>query len=443
LVKVLGFDSWVRGSHHFERLMPAFLENGIKFKLVHLGSWGNDPGHPTEERIGDMPVADISAYSSGSIRNVLEMEKPDVVILLSTLTFAHRAVIRYCRQLEIPTLNLAHGLVSVQVTGDAEGIYKSNLSSHIRFVLSKMYKIIRYTLPCYALALAHTRASLKEWIDFAYETLQMSYTTIKVKAPEDSKTTHYCVYTRADSGYSCDFYDCLPEEITVVGNPDLIRFGLGKEMVGRHLRVNPESFSSIMYIDTALVSTGLVISSLFEFADHIRNTALFLNKLGLRMLYKPHPANDLEKMKPFLQDVDIQFVSNDGFMEMLGECRACIVETTTLALLPALCGMPLFYASYGALDELRFGPVLTSYPRGHILKDLTELPGLLAWDEAEVDPTNVKAWIAENVGPMPPDRLGWRVMEVVRELVNWKKSAVYQGLYPLDAPPQMDGHASL
>src|SRR5438105_13315819 len=135
--KVIGFDSWTSGSHHFQRLQEPLRSRGLDLILVHIGSWGSDTGRPREEQLGDLVVRDISAYGGRNLAEVLDRENPAAVIFLSTDTFAHRAFNRFCRQRNLPTINLYHGLVRVQAV-DEGSPYQLNLWAHARFVSSRL-----------------------------------------------------------------------------------------------------------------------------------------------------------------------------------------------------------------------------------------------------------------------------------------------------------------
>src|SRR6478609_3090333 len=125
--KVIGFDSWTGGAHHYQRLIDAFRAQGLALSLVHIGSWGSDLGRPPVETIGDLPVRDISSYPKRGFPDILDAERPDAVLFLSTETFAHRAFNLYCKSRGIPTVNLYHGLVRVQAVDDEGSAYKVNV----------------------------------------------------------------------------------------------------------------------------------------------------------------------------------------------------------------------------------------------------------------------------------------------------------------------------
>ena len=51
---ILGFDSWLGGAGKFARIVPALRERGYRLVLLHIGSWGGDPGRPSREVHDDL-----------------------------------------------------------------------------------------------------------------------------------------------------------------------------------------------------------------------------------------------------------------------------------------------------------------------------------------------------------------------------------------------------
>lgn len=421
-MKVLGFDSWTRGSHHFDCLVPAFEARGMSLKLVHLGSWGNDPGRVACEKIGRLVVRDIGSYGHRSLDKILAVEKPNAVIFLWTETFAHRAFNRFCRQRGIPTLYLFHGIEATAVGSDSRGGLKVNPWAYARFVLSKIYKTFRYTLPCYVGALTRTRASGRDWERFLTDLIRMGSGGTNLVAAEDARTTRCCVYTQADIQHAILHNGFLASDVTVVGNPDLVRFGLKQEMIGSRVACSGSGNRKIMYIDTGLVATGLIFKSKKEFIEHLKQTANSLAAQGIKMLckLKPHSSYGPGSLAEQLKGSNVELVANDKFLQRLESCTACIVEITTLAMVPALMGMSLLYANYGKLKGLRFGPVFTSYPRGFILENVSDVSDILQKDAESLDPEAVRDWIAFNAGPLPAEGMPDRVADVVKELIRYQ-----------------------
>lgn len=418
--RIVGFDSWTKGAHHFERLIPALARRGAALKLVHLGSWGNDSGRPDEERIGELEVRDISSYGGTSLERMLDMESPDALILLSIETFAHRAMLRYCRRRAIPTLLLYHGLVNVQVTSDRTGSYGPRMLAHAKFVCSKLGKVVGRTLPCYVMALLCTHASAGDWKRFIRDAARMALGRSAHRATadpgSDATATMCAVYTEADVEHALRSYAFRPENVRVVGNPDLGRFGVTEQLLGSRLTHEPPGPPRLMYIDTGLVNNGLVFRNYEQFFEHLTLTANVIAAQGARMLLKLHPSHDEDFLRRQLAGAGVEIVPNGDFISALQASRACIVEPTTLAMIPGLLGMPMFYAAFGQLRALRYGPVLVSYPRGRRLSDICELTPRLNEMVSACDAAATREWIRRNAGPTPIADMPERVADAVQAL---------------------------
>ncbi len=418
--RIVGFDSWTKGAHHFERLIPALARRGATLKLVHLGSWGNDPGRPQEERIGALEVCDISLYCNGTFERMLDIEAPDAVILLSIETFAHRAMLRYCRKRAIPTLLLYHGLVNVQVTNDRTGSYGPRTLAHAKFVCSKLSKVLRRTLPCYVTSLLRTSSSIGDWRRFISDSLRMAMgrTAHRLAADPatDATTTMCAVYTAADVEHAIRSYAFAAGNVRVVGNPDLARFGMTANMLCSRLAHDPPTPAAVMYIDTGLVNNGLIFRSYEQFIAHLIETAEAIAAQGAAMLLKLHPSHDESLLRRRLSGTGVEIIANQDLVQGLQASQACVVEPTTLALLPGLLGMPMFYANYGDLKSLRYGPVLMSYPRGYLLPDIRTLASRLNEVRSGFDARAARDWIARNAGPTPIEQMPERVVQVIQAL---------------------------
>jgi len=417
--KVIGFDSWTGGASHFARLVPTFKARGFDLQLVHLGSWGNEPECPGECRMGELLVRDIAFYDDNSLEKILDVEQPVAVILLSTDTFAHRAVIRYCDQRHIPTLNLFHGLVGLTDRISESGAYVVSYRAHARYVLSRLGKLLKHTFPCYIKALLLTKAKAEEWVRFFLDVFHMAKGDHLFRLPAaDAKTTKCAVYTQADFEYAIRSYNYGQEDVSVVGNPDFIQFGFNETHYGCWEK-QAIGDNTIMYIETGFSSVGLYYPSEQEFVNHLINTSRLLADNGFRMLLKLKPsASNVELIKQKLMNSKIELVDNKNFLTELMSCSACIVESTTLAIIPAIMGMPLLLTQYGYLKSLSFGPVLTSYPRGYSLTNVSDLPAILEKNAQMTDTGKLTQWIDQNAGPLPAEKIPERVAAIVEEMTS-------------------------
>jgi hypothetical protein len=410
---LLGFDSWTLGSSHFERLAPELERLGYRLVLIHLGSWGHDPGRPVEERIGALQVRDISYYEDQNFRNILETEKPDGVIFFSTRSLAHQAFNIYCRFLGIPTVHLYHGLVTVQAvqTGD-EGAFRLNWWNQLHLIRTRLAKNLLKIWPAYWRALMATRAPVSQWTAFVRELLNKVRGKV-APAPLAASTTSGCVYTSADVEHMHWTYHVPIASIVVVGNPDLSGFGLDEADLGYALGNRPEVLDEVIYIDTAFVEAGMIYANEDEFVKHLLATASTLAGQGLQLVVKLHPAHYRTTTPARLAAAGIALCDKLEFVTRLKRARAAIVEPSTAALVPALLGIPLLLAEYGPLAGQAYGGVLTSYPRSARLTDAGQTVRLISEQEADYQPELSRQWIERNSGPLPASHMPARAAEAI------------------------------
>lgn len=418
--KILGFDSWTGGAQNFARIARAFTAAGCEFRVVHIGSWGGDAGRPNIEQVQGVEYRDVRGYASNRLAAVLDAERPSAVVFLSTDTFAHRAFNRLCQQRRIPTLHLYHGLVSVQDVQQVRA-YRVNLRAQVRFILERIPKALRLIWPAYASAMRATGASAADWARFIGDIFVLASGRRPRTAARDARTDLCCVYVDADIEHAVRRYGFRPEHVHAVGNPDLQQFGLEAQDAGSHLAPD-RARRDVMYIDTGLVYTGLVFASRAHFVQHLLRTRDALAAQGMRLVFKPHPDHQLHGVLGELSGAGITLCSRDEFMPRLRQCRAAIVEPSSLSVVPALMGMPVLLAQYGPLAGQPFGSVLTGYPRHRYLTELDTVDSLLRAEEAAADESRVIAWISRNAGPLPAGAMPDRVVELV--LAKVKVSSV-------------------
>jgi hypothetical protein len=416
--KVLFFDSWKGGLRSFLRLVPTFTENGIHSRLIHLGSWGNEDIIIKDEIIEGLSVRDISYYTNNNFLNILKEEKPDLVIFLSTHTFAHRAFIRYCQFLNVPTINLYHGYVSVQDVENVKGPYKVRFWPYIYFIFKRIPKLILQTIPTYIRSLIKTKANKDDWNDFLKNLLEVVISPSKLKIAKDSRTDFCLIYAKGDTKHAIDKYGFCKSKIIEVGNPDLIDFGLNLNLLNSINLNKSINNKYVMYIDTALTATGLILKSKSEYLQHLIDTNNSLSNKGKILLFKPHPETTRLLRINVLKEHGIIIVDKTDFVEKLNQCCCVISEPSTLAIIPALMGLPIFYAKYDKLKDLNYGEVLTSYPYGTILENIDNLC-LILNDLCSKDLNHdFNTWIKHNSGPLPADKMPERVASIVVNMIN-------------------------
>jgi hypothetical protein len=424
MYKLLAFDSWTGGCIHLQRLAPALRSRNIDIKLVHIGSWGNEPTRPRKETIGGIEVADIESYPNRNFEAILDAERPDAVIMLSTATFAHRAFLRYCEQRSIPTLNLYHGLVSVLVTQDHVGSLRVRRLAYWKYAAGRAVKMLTKTLPTYSRALMATNAPLTSWGRLVYDLSKLAW-GLDIHQPNvarDAQTTKIAVYNDADRYHAQTTYRIDANDIVAVGNPDLIRFNIVEDMLGTFDMKTRSTRREIVYIDSGLAITGHMYRNVADFCDHLRITQSSLLKQGYSLSVRLHPNHNVEYIASNLGDTGITILSAEELARRLLSSAGCIAETSSATMVPALLGVPLLYTKYGRMKEARFGQLLLGYPRGRELHNLERVRSQLSAVDESDSMGDVLLWIERNAGPLPASEMPRRVAELVHSMISFERT---------------------
>jgi hypothetical protein len=324
---------------------------------------------------------------------------------------------RYCAEFGIPTLHLYHGVVRVQCT-TSKRLNPLNIRRQLALIPERLGKNLSRIWPVYGKALWETGAPLKDWGRFAYDLwLQATGRSYVGRAAGDASTTACCVYTDADVSHAVERYSVPREAVFVVGNPDLVKFGLKHSDLGVALSPGRPVSREVMYIDTALIEAGSVFGSARDFVLHLQRTAEALAQQGYRLVVKLHPAHGRTGVPELVEAYQIAQCQPEEFVERLKRCAAAIVEPSTAVLIPALLGVPLLLAQYGKLVGQAYGEVLTSCPRARLLRSIDDAASLLQEIEARADADRAWKWIQENAGPLPAEEMPERVARVVEGVI--------------------------
>ncbi len=364
-----------------------------------------------------MVVLDISSFGRKNFLQIIDTVRPEAVIFLSVDTFAHRAFNRYCRLRGIPTLHLYCGLMRVQPV-EAKKTHKVNLISQAAFVASRLTKAFTKVWPNYMKAMIVTGAPLSAWWRFLEDIYNLTTGKYIQISALDARTTHSAVYVSAEIPHAIKKYGFGEKEVTAVGNPDLMTFGLLSDTIGYGVFKESNANTDVMYIDTGLIYAGVAFNDADDFLKHLLATKHALELHGKLLIVKLHPDHYKTAFPDMLTENGIGLVQNTQFVQQLKNCAAAIVEPSTAAMIPALMGIPVLLARYGKLSQQLYGEILTSYPRSIELQDLSKINHLLSEKSQERDPAKIFFWINENVGPLPPEDMPARVASVVKKMVD-------------------------
>jgi hypothetical protein len=414
--KIIGFDSWTKGYKNYSRLLSVFNQNGYSFKLIHLGSWGHDIRKEKEEIIDGINIVDISFYNGKSFFEVLKIEKPDLIIFLSIEAFAHRAFNRYAKTLNIPTINLYHGLIMVQAVENGKQD-KYNFLAQSKLVYSRAFKNIFKIWPVYMRSLIETKAGISDWLRFLKDIFTKVFAIYNKKAARDSITNYCVVYTQADVQHAVSKFGANIKNVRVVGNPDIIKFGLSENDFGRFATKKNES-KNIIYIDHGGSTCGLNFTSSTHYISFLLELKDELSKKGYNLIVKMHPSQESFETPNLCIKEGLILSSNDHFVFDLRNSCAVITGPSTASMIPALMGLPLFLIQFGPFNGQEYGNLLLNYPRSVLLNDINLIESTLSFDFSKFNLQMFDEWLSKNSGPLPAEQMPNRVLNLIDEILN-------------------------
>lgn len=355
-MKVMFFDSWTAAaSNHFVPIAKRLKQKGIESLLVHVGSWGSDIGRPLKEEIEGMCVRDIAAYGTRYIYDVLRVENPYAVVILTTNYFKDRAVFIACRALSIKSIFLMHGIEELDSKNIKITIQnrKINLRRKRWEVASKWFK---YIIPNYIYSGIRNRWNFlfgaepwrAMWGILRNPELRLTYP----HPSEELVADLALVYSDAYGEFYKKIYGYSDNNIRVVGIPFLndavAQDSIESEDIRQRYSVSNEREIAV-YIEDANVESNVKgwttdsrLEYLYEISELCRiNNVFFVIKL--------HPGNtDKELLTERLTSRGITIVIDRyPLYELIKQADYVIGHISTVLMFAVYCYKPILIPQWG------------------------------------------------------------------------------------------------
>lgn len=219
-MKIAYFDYWTKGIENFAVFDAELKRRGHTTILLHVASF-NDPT-PPRENVAGIECRDIHSYGTNLIYRMLEQERPDVLIILSTTKITDRVVTLACRKLRIKTVFLMHGIRDLGTSNSilvalAEKSYNSTIKK-----LGRAGKYFRIVIPNYVCSLHNydpRRVMNLHFLRVIYSYYRNPGRSFYYPEYRDELINDKClVYSENDRRYYVEL-GYRPEQVEVVGNP--------------------------------------------------------------------------------------------------------------------------------------------------------------------------------------------------------------------------------
>jgi hypothetical protein len=392
--KILFFDNWTKGIHNFTPIAKSLEKLGWETLLVHRGSWEHDKNRPIEENINGLLCRDISYYKTKLVYNILKIEKPSCVLILTSNFIMDRAVIIAARSLSIKSIFLMHGVRSVTKGAIIHQKTFTNVSLN-RKRWGKAKKYLSYTLPNYFFS------GMKEDKLFLLKgkslllILKMFFNPSKhMMFPPISNELHCDLALVWDKAHKTLFekeYGYPKNKIKMVGHPPL-------DYVFKFLR-NPPKYNKqntffieypflfdkkyCVYLETASVETGSVGWTEETRINHLQEIATICKNAGFELIIKLHPTTKKMHIKKYFSIVKkVRVISQINLTELIYWSKYAIGQTSTTNDIPIVMGKPLLIPAWG-ISESKSRIGLTKSVMSKICKTPEELIDCLSDNKIE------------------------------------------------------------
>tara|TARA_S200000501_G_scaffold100590_1_gene94118 strand:+ start:5772 stop:7019 length:1248 start_codon:yes stop_codon:yes gene_type:complete len=408
LVVDLEYKNKSRFIPFFLYLLKAFREENYDLSLFRLGNSLKGK----KKSIKDLTIKDFSNYKNSNLLEILNNENPDLVLVLHMNNLDIRSLNRCCKYLNIPVMFLEHAITSnVELTNTKRHDSK-------RFLLKRFKRIIKDKLFNqyfnYIKYLFLTKASIKTFFLFFIESI---FKLLNKDLPsEDWNYAAYCVFIDPDKRkLLLQHYNFIDEnKIHVVGNYDLLEFGMSPELFNSYVLNNISK--DILYIDSDCVYRTFNGNKAL-YLKYIRNLNKIIEDNGFKLNIKLHPLSIEKLLDIELSKYNINIVEQNNFMNTLEKVKYVISEASSITTLPCLIGLPLLTPTLNPFNKKKYGTLINNYPNRLSFSSLKELDFIFKNHNLKSFKNQIDFWIREYAGPLPSDNFPKRVLEIIKNII--------------------------
>ena len=294
--KILFIDPIDKGYRNFLRLNYKFNERGYETLLVHATSFR----HPIKDKeylIDGLLIRDISYYKTKLFRNVIEREKPSIILIVNLSFVLDRAIVNIAKEKNIKIVYLAHGSLTNPAKFDKA---RENLDTKIKgnakriFSMKNLYGLWNYI----------DSKKQKEKIPTFFKLIKgimahpAQYLTL-AKYDEELDADLMLVYENKDKKLLVEKMNFSENKIKVVGNPEITGFInlpiLEKKKFAGDIGIQRDNY--VVYLDDGLVANKIWTKD--EWYSHLISIAKVLEKKQMQLVVKLHPRVNLDEYSEF------------------------------------------------------------------------------------------------------------------------------------------------
>lgn len=349
--KVLFMDTWDKGYRNFTRLNKEFNNQGFETLFIHTGSFLSKSTY-TEKIVEGLVIRDIRYYNTLKLRKVIQIEKPDVIIILNLSFVFDRVIIKIAKLMNIKSVFLAHGILT-----DPSNVEKAEQELNVA-VWKKLSRIFRKKNLLFLFNYIDSHAKTNKIITTVKTIVQIFKSPARFliypKFNEELDADLLLLYTQKDKELYTKMFLFPPKKIKVVGNPEISSF-INNPIIEKKQYLDNINSSHVrnyvLYLDDGLVANKVWTDT--EWYSFVLEINQIVRDDNYNLIIKLHPRSNYEEHKEFFESNNILAFTDIDFNNIIYHSSFVVSHYSTTINYALIYNKPVFSPRWGKSQHFR------------------------------------------------------------------------------------------
>tara|TARA_Y100000590_G_C15722599_1_gene1014020 strand:- start:1437 stop:2726 length:1290 start_codon:yes stop_codon:yes gene_type:complete len=306
-MKICFIDTWTVGLENLAPVHHALKKYEIDSFLIHTSSFDDENYPQLEEVIKGVNCKEIKYYNTKLIHKALKIEKPDVVLNLTSFYILDRAINYSCKALGIKSVFLMPG------TRETDFDYIKNEEYNYRFKqlnnqrFSRFYKYFRFIIPNYFYSIFKYKFyylfKVEPWRSLLELLIDPASKAMYPRPTREIHADKALVFSNAYKNFFKKMYGYPEKKLFCVGNPKLDdAFSLLIENPDKKKRDDfktqyniPLNSKILLYLTSSFVESGYPGWSRDFRIEEFKKIEKICIKNSFHLVIKLHPSMFYDK----------------------------------------------------------------------------------------------------------------------------------------------------
>lgn len=388
-MKILYFDSWLRGIKHFLIFDKQLKEAGFQTELLHYASWNGD-NVDTEVIIEGLLCKDVAYYKGKKLIDIIGEINPDVILGLNLYYLTDRNICAISKYYKIPYIYLSHGRLASNTNDKIQENKKSLIKLYRTKIFKRFKKNFFHVFPDYIYTYRKSNGNIWNPMVKILKTIWNPVKNINYSNYGEDLIANLCmVYSQKDKDFLIKIRKFPEEIIKVIGNPEMDFY---IDFMNNNNNNNNVNENIILYLDDGNVFSGdMKKEEWYHFIEELESLA----KEKLYQLWiKLHPKTYKEIHKTFFEKhKSIKIFTNEvSLVELIYKSSFCVSMYSTTILYCLLLGKKVISPRWGVNRKL-----LELYP-DNVINYVYEKNNFWTDVNLELKKDNIEQFLRNEIG---------------------------------------------